>query len=412
MQREYKYLIKVDDKKNQNKFFEIKKENNHLIVNSGRVGGKVRTQNYHVSKWQELYRSKILEGYEDMTKFHLIEMSSLDEADKQDEYNKYQPIEDKEVEKVVVYLLKAARDIIEENYLVGLRDVSPIMLEKASKIIAKLDRIANKIIKKEGNEELLIDDFNEYLQQLFSTLPRQMKDVKNNLLSESVNVGDIMEKETQLLDTFKTQYLLRGKDIHHEYNHTILEEMNLSMIPVTEEEFEKNIKPMLGDKGRMYCRAFKVCNPYTRENFDNWCEEKKVENKKLFWHGSTNNCWWSILTNGLSLDYARYGMFGKGLYFSNDADKSMGYSSNVGSRWANGNSNTSFMGIFETAYGKPVKTQDWDPKCGEFDADVFSQKYPANDCYHALRGSNLRKDEIIFYHNEQATIKYLVEFKN
>lgn len=412
MQREYKYLIKVNEKKNQNKFYEIKKENGKVVVHSGRIGGKVQTQNFPLGKWQELYRSKILEGYEDMTKLHLIEMTRNPSSNQEEEYSKYIPIADKDIEQLVLYLLKSAKELIEENYLVGLRDVSPLMLEKASNIITKLDKVSNKIIKKEGDMELLMDDFNEYLQQLFSILPRQMKDVKKNLLSNTEDVGRIMEKETQLLDTFKTQYLLQGDGIHHEYNHTILEEMKLDIVPASDEEYYRDIEPMLGDKKRMFHKAYKVCNPFTRKNFDNWCEEKRVENKKLFWHGSTNNCWWSILTNGLSLEYARYGMFGKGLYFSNDADKSMGYSSNTGSRWANGKSNTSFMGIFETAYGNPVKTQNWDSTCYQFNAEIFSQKYPSKDCYHALRGNNLRKDEIVFYHNEQATIKYLVEFKN
>ena len=97
-------------------------------------------------------------------------------------------------------------------------------------------------------------------------------------------------------------------------------------------------------------------------------------------------------------------MFGDGIYFAPSSDKSWGYTSSLGSFWAKGNSDTAFMGLYATAYGKPL-----DVSC----AGKYTQRIVKNNgknCVHAHAGVQLRNDEIIFYSEEALLLNYIVEF--
>ncbi|MFR1480267.1 MAG: hypothetical protein ACLSB9_33645 [Hydrogeniiclostridium mannosilyticum] len=100
----------------------------------------------------------------------------------------------------------------------------------------------------------------------------------------------------------------------------------------------------------------------TRKNFKAFCKGKGRITKKLFWHGSRTENWWSILRTGLVLrptnSVINGKMFGYGLYFAPRARKSVGYTSLRGSYWAGGHSNYGFMALYEVVYGKPYDVSD------------------------------------------------------
>ena len=84
-------------------------------------------------------------------------------------------------------------------------------------------------------------------------------------------------------------------------------------------------------------------------------EKEGIKRTRLLWHGSKTVNWFSILSKGLLLnpDAAITGkMWGNGIYFATDFDKSWGYV-DVG-RWVNGKAgNLVYMGLYETAFGTP-----------------------------------------------------------
>lgn len=63
------------------------------------------------------------------------------------------------------------------------------------------------------------------------------------------------------------------------------------------------------------------------------------------------------------------------------------------------------MGLYETAYGKPL---DCDRAYSYSDNCVRSRGY---DCVHAHKGASLYRDEIIYYHEDAMCLQYLVVFK-
>lgn len=128
-------------------------------------------------------------------------------------------------------------------------------------------------------------------------------------------------------------------------------------------------------------------------------------------HGSRSEYFWSIITNGLTINpsgvITNGKMFGLGTYFANKARKSMGYTSTHGSYWAHGDESVGYLGIFQVATGK---TYDVEHSESDLTWNILQQRAPGAHCTFAHAGRSLCNDEIIIYQDCQSTIEYLVEF--
>jgi poly [ADP-ribose] polymerase len=142
----------------------------------------------------------------------------------------------------------------------------------------------------------------------------------------------------------------------------------------------------------------------------------KVDNKKceLFFHGSRNENWLSILENGLLLRPSNVvisgKMFGYGTYFADKAQKSLGYTSSRGSYWARGSSNEAFMALFEVHLGNSLEVDAFESWCSRLDESSLKKK-GNYDSVFAKAGKSLRNNEFIVYNQNQANIKYLVQLR-
>ena len=123
----------------------------------------------------------------------------------------------------------------------------------------------------------------------------------------------------------------------------------------------------------------------------------------MLWHGSPTVNFISILENGLSLQKASYGMFGKGLYFAPEFDKSRGYCSVSGARWRGGTDNSAFLAVVEVATGNSLHTST---NSGHSSRVSLPNGY---DSLWAHAGSGLCRDEVIVYDQRAVRIKYIVE---
>ena len=155
----------------------------------------------------------------------------------------------------------------------------------------------------------------------------------------------------------------------------------------------------------------------TDADFQNTNGRKPVV--KQFWHGSRNENWWSIVTNGLALNPNRFRsnvvitgkMFGNGLYFAPSSAKSFNYTSFRGTSWAGGTANTAFMALYATAYGTPYEVFSWNGNWAGYNYSRLQNDCKGAGCVHAKADKGmLRNDEVIFYNEDQTTINYIVEF--
>lgn len=100
-------------------------------------------------------------------------------------------------------------------------------------------------------------------------------------------------------------------------------------------------------------------------------------------------------------------MFGDGIYASNLARKSIGYTSLSGSYWAGGSDNKAYLALFAINMGKIKTVYKHDSSCYSFSEKTIA---PYNSVF-AKGGIDLRNDEIIIYNTNRCSVRYLIEIK-
>ena len=402
------YLVMVTTSNNNKYYRMLANDNGTFTVEYGRVGSSCQTRTYPMNQWDKKYNEKIRKGYVDQT--HLVEDLIKVQKPKTNK-SEYREIEDKAIGEIVKRLMNMAHQKVQQNYKVESNQVTMAMVEEAQKII---DRLVTRDTVK---------DFNEDLLELFTVIPRKMSNVSSHLAKNNNDFARIIKDEQDLLDVMRGQVVTNitredTEDVKENetsiHNETILEAMGLTFEPVTDTEIEM-IKSKLGDCKDKFYQAWRVTNQKTQKRFDNFVKESYIKECKLFWHGSRNENWWSIINTGLVLRPTNAiitgKMFGYGIYYAPKARKSLGYTSLSGSYWARGNSNSAFMALMDVAYGKPYDVYSFSSEYYDFNYDKLQKKSPGANCLHAHAGNMLRNDEVIVYKEEQCTIKYLVELR-
>lgn len=406
---EYKYLICTKADANNYKYYEMVPNGDSFTVKYGRMGQPgYQTRTYSISQFDKKYSEKIKKGYEDKTE---LKSEVVEEVISNNSQSEYKDIENKVIAEIVNRLQKMAKETIAKNYTVNSTTVTQAMIDEAQNILSSLVSIQD------------VDEFNKNLIQLFNAIPRKMKKVSDYLAKSKEDFSKIITDEQNLLDVMQGQVYVpqhKEKDNTVQTNETILEHFGLEMQETTTEEIVM-IKNLLAEDANRYVNSWKVINKETQERFDKFVKENNINNTKMLWHGSRSENFWSIIKTGLVLRPTNAiitgKLYGYGIYFAPRARKSIGYTSVNGSYWANGSNKTGFMAIFEVAYGTPYDVYDFDSKYHEMNYNLLQKFKQGANCLHAHAGasmggySSLKNDEIVFYKQEQMTIKYLVEIK-
>ena len=302
-----------------------------------------------------------------------------------------------------------ARETIRKNYTVKASSVTQDMVDAAQKIIDAL-----------ANNSATIEEFNENLLKLFTVIPRKMGNVRDYLANKVEDFAQIISKEQDLLDVMRGQIYVKQDDEPVETvekkQWTILEELGLAMEEATADDIAM-IKTLMNESAGKFRKAWRVTNLKTQQRFDKFVTENDIKDTRLLFHGSRSENWFSIIKTGLMIrpSNAVYtgSMFSDGIYFAPKCQKSIGYTSLSGAYWTRGGHNTAYMALFEVAYGTPYVIYQHDSSCYHLNYDVLQKKSPKCNCLHAKADKGmLRNDEIVFYRNDQMTIKYLIEIGN
>ena len=387
---------------NNNKYYNMTPHGDTWTAEYGRVGSSSQKREYSLSQWEKKYNEKIKKGYVDQTDL----VQDLIQVEKKKSNNStYKEIENKVIAEIVERLQQMAKKAIFDNYTISSNKVTQAMIDKAQWILTELLFINDK------------DQFNDTLLNLFTVIPRKMKNVSQYLAKSENDYSQIIQTEQDLLDVMKGQVV--QKHVENTVAHTdeqnkmtILETLGLEFEKCNKEDIKK-IKNALGSCVNKFHNAWKVKNIRTQERFENFVDTENIRNTKLLWHGSRNENWWSIINSGLVLKPTNAvitgKMFGYGIYYAPKAQKSLGYTSLHGSYWAKGNSNSAFMALMEVAYGTPYDVYSFDSKYYDFNYERLQKICPGANCLHAHAGNMLRNDEIIIYKEEQCTIRLNIE---
>lgn len=381
---------------------QIQMENNGdgtFHVTDGRIGIKVgpkkpKQYNLPMEDWDKFYFSKISRGYL-LTKTKKMEKKSYTKG-------KYKPIPDALVKELVERLMEYANQAMEENFTVKVDAISDEMIEYGRKVLADMSANAHK---------MSVAEFNGKLKVLYAAIPRRIDKLSNKLAKEKSSFATILDEEQELFDLMVSQVRLATKG--GEADKTILETLGISIRPETEEEAE-DTKRFLKEQADKYLRSWRVENARTKNEFDRYIKKEKLSDEKgvdYLFHGSKHQNWWSIITNGLLLnpDAQITGKaYGQGTYFAPDAIKSLGYTSRMGAKYADGGMDTGFMGIYRVATGNRY---DGHLGCDRtLNYKKLQQIQPGAHCTWAeYRYSGFMMDEVIVYQECQSDIDRFVE---
>jgi len=410
------YLIKVEPDANNNKYYRmIEQGDGTFKAEYGRVGGHMSVEIYPMSKWDSKYREKLStrKGYVDKTELFIEEIAE-DEKKPNGKKQTLNEITNKVVANLVNELRKFAKVSVEQNYIVSSEKVTQKMVEEAQVLV---DEITHQL--KLGQS---IEPLNKVLVELFQVIPRKMAHVKDYLFegkeiktaTDLQSARQIISKEQATLDVMAGQVSTHSKLAIKEKepsSKNILESMGLIIEDAPLSDIP-TIKDYMGPNKNQFVRAYVVTNLKTQDRFDKFVSNAQNKKLELFWHGSRNENWWSILGTGWMIRPTNAVLtgsyFGKGVYWANKFQKSLGYTSYRGSYWANGSSDKAFLSLAAVHVGNQLKIKNHESWCYDLNWNNL-RKRGDYDSLYALGGADLKNDEFIIYQEPQCTIKYLIE---
>lgn len=406
-----KKLIKVSGEANNNKYYDMTPNaDGTFTAKWGRVeGGKGESMTYPISMFDKKYREKVRGGYVDVT--YLLAETTTD--------SKFAIIKNNKINSLVNTLQSYSNKSIKENYTISAEKVTVKQVEEAQKILKDLYKATNNDLTDKYTPDKH-KDLNKKLEELYVVIPRKMKKVADFLVPYDVKKKDAVLKfnerinvEQENIDVMSGQVSIIKKTADHDAKDNILSVLGLDISDEIDSKGEELIKKLLGDDSKRLNLIYKVANSTTETKFNKDYKDSKYPERKLFWHGSRNENWWSIINSGLLLrPNAQISgkMFGYGIYFADKAKKSIGYTSARGSYWARGSAETAYLALYDVYLGNPMEVARHDHYMSNLDYSGL-KKRGNYDSLFAKGGYDLINNEFIIYQEHQCTIKYLVEIK-
>lgn len=372
-----------------------------------------------LSEWDNVLNAKLGRGwivYSD----HKIETKVIKKKGQVLDGKKFRDIDDKSVNDLLGKLWIFAQKIVEDTYSVKVTEIPQSMLDMGRQALDELIKLKDTMSDAE---------FNNKLHAYYGMIPRRMDKVttlKNTKGNSSKEKKETILKAEEELYNFLLDQIRSSKQLEEQAKKendslpTALEAFNLEMREVTDEERKYVLSKMDTCDQVRVTNIWRVKNNVTEERFDKFCKAHKIDEDHIshLWHGSNAGNWWSIITNGLWLKpgtITANGLFGYGLYFAPQSNKSVGYTG-LGC-WRGNSERLGYLALNKVATGnifwfyrdRTAGHQDMCLKgltargCDSLWAERDTSK-SVND-YYALR-----RDEVIVYREEQVTIEYLVEF--
>jgi len=395
-------------KDNNNKFYDMTDNgDNTFTATWGRIGVTSESQKYPISKWNSKFREKTKKGY--------VDQSHLFIKPKKGSKNLIS-ISDKDVNALVKLLQQFANKSVDENYTVDASAVTQAQVDAAQSLI-------NALVKLVAKRSLDAEEANEQLLKLYSTIPRRMGNVRNYILpvdkitpvaSLRASLQGYISTEQDTLDVMAGQVsTIATEQTNVDDQKSILDVLGLHFeIVDTKSKEYAHIQKMMGPNANKLISAYKLTQDKTEVPFRKNLAEAKNPATELFWHGSRNENWWSILQSGLLVRPTNAvisgKMFGYGIYGADKFQKSYGYTSARGSHWARGTQDVAFLGIYEFHMGNRYTVKKWQSSHSSLDYKGL-RKLGDYDSLEALGGADLVNNEYIVYQEKQLTVRYLVK---
>lgn len=417
----FKYLHKVDGDANNNKFYKMQENaDGTFTATYGREGAsKPATETYPMSLWDKKLNEKLgpRKGYTDVTE-HRTEALVPAKTVVKNSHGTNIIAHDKHVVDIISALQSYANQQTQQVYKAEAKGVTQKQIDDAQKHI---DNLSYSFKNHFGKKEWSINMFNAELTKLYIIIPRKMKNVADHLITTATTqkeIENLIGQEQSNLDSMASQVIQQAaQDAADDepaatvQQQTLLDILGLEMSLVTDQKILDMVKKKAEEHAKRVLRVFAVTNKATQKEFDNQVKNAKDKKTDMMWHGSRRANWYFIIQQGLRIrpSGAVYSgsMFGDGIYFASECDKSMGYTDS--GRWANGGrAGKVYMALYEVHLGKQYCIQ-------RADSSLSASKLKSLGDYDSTwgqKGPSLYRHEYITYKSSQSTIKYLVEFQD
>lgn len=389
-------LIYVESDSNKNKYYNmIQQSDTEWIAEYGRVGETSQKRIYSMYQWDKKYREKIEKGYTDVTGMATIQTISS-----------YADIKDAKVAQLISYLQGISNKSFADNYNVSASSITDAQLKAAQLWLNEIFDLYNK---KDDYRKI-----NKELERLYITIPRKMRKVADFMakpLDTEENISflsSLLQKEQDTLDnaSVTSQLSIVNSD------ETILDKLGIEIYSEVDSLEMLMLNQLLGHNANRLVEAYKLFKPESEEKYKRWKPLENNRNESVLFHGTRTVNVLSIFSKSLLIRPSNAvhngSAFGDGIYFANESDKSLNYTSINGSYWANGNTQYGFLFVYDVARGKTLEL-----------TSRHHGKYPPDgyDSVWAKKGMGynyswyLQNDEIIVYNSSQATPKYLLKIR-
>lgn len=347
---------------------------------------------YQKSMFWPKYYEKIGKGYEDKTEFYFdSEAPKVEEPKKK--RGRPRKISNPANAELFSKLLSWATNAVREAKINA--PITKAIINESKRLLDEMRKFA---------EENNYEKFEKSLLSLMSISQRPVRTGDGTGVRRMLDGSyeSIISREDDLIQAMEGVHTGKTVEIKGEFP------SDIEVYEATEEQKEFVLKYLYDESlKRKVKKIYRVIPSKQQKAFDEYCKKNNITNIKYLWHGSRNQNWLSIVENSLKLNpNARINgkMFGYGIYFAPDPEKSFGYTSYNYSRWAHGNSDVAYMGLYSTGYGNPY----YPSTSGEYKHMVGS-KY---NCVHAKPSicRYLCRDEIIYYDEAAICLQYIVEF--
>lgn len=389
---------------NNYKKYIIDVEGNSLTAKYGSIDVPIeecRSVSYKSYMYWILYYEKLSKGYVDMT------ATLKDTIQKKGTINIVNPGSESPQnanEELYKMLYDFANGVVSETLV--------------SQIVTKKQCEKSRKLFEELKEKKTVKGFNSQLEKLMVISPRKRDWARGDTVRQYLaNSKDDFERIIDFEETLilSMEALVMDEEIKNDVkvkksNLPSFDNLGIEVFEATAKQKEEVLSYLNGNLKSQVHKVYRVKPAEQEKRFAEYCKKYNISTIKKLWHGSTNGNWFSITTNSLNIPKrATNGrMFGDGIYFAPSADKSFGYTSYRGSRWACGKSNVAIMGLYATAYGTPYHPSTWGASYHDFNS--LLQK--GCNCLHARSvDTGLRADEIIFYNPDAIVLNYIVVFK-
>lgn len=419
MAQRYLMLVMADSKNNNNKFYEIRMdENGDVHVRYGRVDGAeqkaVKGNGPHV--FERVAREKKAKGYKEVEVILKDDQGkvqrTLSEVAKRDVIGN-DPILGALLERLVqinrheLMAASGGRITIENGQVrtpVGLITMGSVQSAKTV-----LGNLQGMVDKRQTETNAYLDALNQYLTLVPQKVPHSRGWGPGFFATHTS-----FQRQSDLLEQLEASITaLENAPAPADDENAIPDErlFAYSIRPVSDQKAIDKIDAFFRSQvnrqhvsSRLKLKAvYEMVNPEAHGRYAT--AKKRVGNEMRLWHGTRACNLLSIFKSGLIIPRTAGGnftisgrMFGDGLYFSDQSTKSLNYSYGY---WGHGGYDANcFMFLCDVAMGKThTPSASGDGRRAGYDS-----------CFAKAGKSGVQNNEMIVYDIDQAALRYLCEF--